>query len=102
MNIITKLFASTMPSIENMKKRERGEVARLAVVVAHVAERIDVDERADAGDDAASIVLLRSIEDASPSGIVREPARRSIHGEFARRWHVRVAKNDDDSCREQS
>ena len=33
------------------EERERGEVTRLAFVIAHVAERVDVDERADAGDE---------------------------------------------------
>jgi len=48
MNIITKLFATTMPSIENMKKESDARVARFAGIVSHVAERINVDHGADA------------------------------------------------------
>ncbi len=32
------------------EEREAGEVARLALVILHVAERINVDQRADGGD----------------------------------------------------
>ena len=65
-----------MPSIENMKKRERREVAGLARVVLHVAERVDVDERADAGDEQEH-GLAQIVEDQAERHIEKRAGDRS-------------------------
>ena len=70
MNIIAKLFASTMPSIENMKSERLPKKRGLALVVLHVAERVDVDERADAGDDEQHD-LAQARRSATPIGDAR-------------------------------
>ena len=38
------------PEHREHEERQRREIARLALVVPHVTQRIDVNERADAGD----------------------------------------------------
>ena len=51
MNIIAKLFASTMPSIENMKSDRLPKYRAFRRIGTHVDEGIDMDQRTDAGDD---------------------------------------------------
>ena len=51
MNIITKLFASTMPSIENRKSASPAKVTPVAFFIGHVADRIDENQRRDRIDD---------------------------------------------------
>ena len=46
-----KLFASTMPSIENVNRLMNAKKRALLAVFVHVAEGINVDRAADAGDD---------------------------------------------------
>ena len=66
MNIIAKLFASTMPSIENMKSDRLPKNRAFALIFLHIDERIDMHERADAGDDQQHD--LAQLIDGSPMG----------------------------------
>ena len=73
---------------------ERSEVAGLAGVVLHVAERVDVDERADAGDEHEH-GLAQIVEDQSQRHV--ENGAEIDPGQLERP-HVRRGENDD-SCR---
>ncbi len=78
------------PEHREHEERERGEVAGLAGVVLHVAERVDVDEGADAGHEHEH-GLAEIVEDQSQRHV--EKGRKIDPGQLERP-HVRRDKNN--------